>query len=410
MSTEEIYSAFKDNLKKSVNDVRLGTITRGYKYRQNYIFGIASSNDRLYYDTIAAMELQACKETELLLGNLCDEYKNKYLFPDDKEHNCDIMIDDGKKIWKVEIKSAPRLAGVAKSFAGDECFVFLMKKCVDSYELISESVMAGQCVNPYLLSDFIKEIFGEKESQKFDKAFANFSDEMKELIGYDVTKVCTDENLRQLKDELDTALSKYVFVDKEGKLDSWELQQLESCFRNNYDVLLANRLFAESFLTSEWLYLHASTNDNIDNTFIVAGYLKSMEQLLWDVIQVKCNGMPFTTDENGNILTLGADEISDGYTMLQSCADYLYNNYDDILALSFSQKEARFVSKYITKYIAVFRKNYRNGHFHKHNIDGDTSMTVVESIRTVTYELYYLILGMIELDPSEKQDLMDTTW
>lgn len=56
--------------------------------------------------------------------------------------------------------------------------------------------------------------------------------------------------------------------------------------KGRYKLLLGGGDFAMSFLTSEWLFKKYFTLKEMNNTFIVTGYLKSIEQMLWDIIYI----------------------------------------------------------------------------------------------------------------------------
>ena len=43
--------------------------------------------------------------------------------------------------------------------------------------------------------------------------------------------------------------------------------------------------FAKSFYTSEWLYKMNRRDDKLDKTYIITGYIKSVEQLLSSIVQ-----------------------------------------------------------------------------------------------------------------------------
>ena len=99
-----------------------------------------------------------------------------------------------------------------------------------------------------------------------------------------------------------------------GDLNNYNFGNIKNRFiaQGRYSLLLGNRDFAKSFLTSEWLFKKYFSLEEMDNTFIVAGYLKSIEQLLWDIIYLIGQGRQIrggtVEEDNGNAIdtTLGS--------------------------------------------------------------------------------------------------------
>ena len=166
---------------------------------------------------------------------------------------------------------------------------------------------------------------------------------------------------------------------------------LASRFLNlgRYELLLGESDFAKSFLTSEWLYKKYFSLQELDNTFIVAGYLKSIEQLLWDIIYIIGQGRQVRG------VNIEQDNFEDIDTTLGSL-QYFITNYsnDDLFETAFGTS-TRFVMRYLRSQLSVWRAKYRNGYFHKHNLEDKEKINL---IREETFFLYLLILGSISLD------------
>ena len=155
-------------------------------------------------------------------------------------------------------------------------------------------------------------------------------------------------------------------------------------------MLLGNRDFAKSFLTSEWLFKKYFSLEEMDNTFIVAGYLKSIEQLLWDIISLVGQGRPIRGG------TVGANSPSNHIdTTLGSLQGFLtdYDN-DDLFSTVFHTSK-HFVMNYLGAQLSDWRSKYRNGFFHKHNLEDREK---IDAIRDETFFLYLLILGTLSLN------------
>ena len=74
MSTELIYSQFKESIKSAVHTTKISSIAKTGRFSADYLFGIESSEDKLYSSVIRDMEETALREVDKLLENLCKAY------------------------------------------------------------------------------------------------------------------------------------------------------------------------------------------------------------------------------------------------------------------------------------------------------------------------------------------------
>ena len=235
-----------------------------------------------------------------------------------------------------------------------------------------------------------------------------FKDEMHHAIGYQVTELCSPYHQQKLREELDTELKEmdYDAIKLRGFAEiSAENPNINDLNQRNYGIikdtyinggryklLIGNADFAESFVTSEWLYKKYFFLDDLDNTFIVAGYLKSIEQLLWDIIFITGNGRQmdgiYIAEEN-------VDAIDKTLGSLQHFLNTWSN--DDLFRSDFGNAK-HFVMSYLNRRISHWRKAHRNGYFHKHNLK---KKETIQAIREETCFLYFLILGALKLSSQE---------
>ena len=169
--------------------------------------------------------------------------------------------------------------------------------------------------------------------------------------------------------------------------------------KKRYKILFGNRSFAKSYLTSEWLFKKYVMLPEMDNTFIVSGYLKSVEQLLWDILKIKGINRLIRTSNNSDASIDGSDDIDVTLGNIQ----YFLSDYDnrDLFDKSF-KKNQRAVSCYFRNQLGRWRNYYRNGYFHKDNLQ---DIKLVEIIRNQTIYLYFLILGSLSLNVSDIEAL-----
>ena len=153
--------------------------------------------------------------------------------------------------------------------------------------------------------------------------------------------------------------------------------------------------FAQSLLTSEWLYKKYVMLEQLDNTFIVAGYLKSVEQLLWSIIKLTGRGK-FIKDKK--IGTAKEDEID---TTLGSLEHFVGDDANSDLFIDAFNNNT-FVIKYIKRQISSWRAKKRNGLFHKSQLKDKAK---IDDIRQETIFLYFLILGSLKLTDDQVKKL-----
>ena len=247
---------------------------------------------------------------------------------------------------------------------------------------------------------------------KFLHSMKDFKAEVHQVIGYRITELCSSANRVKLKKSLLTELKEFDYKTvKEEKntilkgaknyveLSDTDFLHIYERFQTNelYKLLLGDMDFAKSFLTSEWLYKKYFTLSELDNTFIVAGYLKSVEQMLWDIVLILGKGRTIQntliSDENLNLLnkTLGSlEHFFEDRANLDLFRDVFGNNKG-------------FVVKYLKSQIDLWRINYRNGYFHKRKLN---ERSTVENIRKETVYLYMIILGSIDLTSENILSLM----
>lgn len=412
-----IYTEFKKKLISEFELKRDLLVLKSKGRKLEPLFGIKSDNDKLYMDILSAFETIAIQNVENLVAQLC-EVKGVARNPRPESFDVELMVD-GERVYfdfrtqpfSMDTANRARLIGRIQAADAPVKIVFLLKDGVESQRALQifEEKTGIECM---LFEAFLGEIFGKEEEFAFATAMANFKEEMHKVIGYQITELCSPHNLANLKMELNEELKNFDYEsikanrfavlvangeeDKELRKKNFDI--IKNVFINNgrYKLLLGNGDFAESFLTSEWLYKKYFMLEELDNTFIVAGYLKSIEQLLWDIIFMVGKGRKIrkvTIDENNkNVIdkTLGA---------LQSFMSNWSNT--DLFQGAFEGGKA-YVRDYLAIQISDWRNDYRNGYFHKHALKEKAR---IDAIREETFFLYFLILGAVRMTPEQVKKL-----
>ena len=159
-----------------------------------------------------------------------------------------------------------------------------------------------------------------------------------------------------------------------------------------YEIMVGESDFARSFLTSEWIFKKYLYNENLDNTYIVAGYLKSVEQLLWDII--------FRLGQGKYIRGLAIQETdNDDIDKTLGSLEYFITSYenDDIFDRVFAYSK-HFLMRYLRSKLRIWRTYYRNGYFHKDNLKDEEK---IKKIREETIYIYFLLLGSVDLSKDD---------
>lgn len=409
------YKNFKRILLKQLEIERDLIIAQNSINRPESLFQIASADDKKYIKILQTFERIAVRNVEKLVQDLCASYNIKC----DTECEWDMHISIDESSFFVEFRSSPYMFNSAsiqhfvsnvKHCGSPVYLVFLLKDGINTRESLSrfrktiQRIDSSVQINIIIFDDLIKMLFGDDEQYKFEHSMKTFNDEMHQVIGYQITEICSSTNKQKFKSQLHKELRDFDY--RSVKAMHYEaaihttgtpLNLYDSVFdkilnhylsNELYELLLGSEDFASSFFTSEWLFKKYCSTPELDNTFIVAGYLKSIEQLLWDIIRVVGQGRTIhnitVSEENYDIIdnTLGSLEF------FLRCED----NFD-LFRNAFGNSQF-FVIRYLKSQIADWRTHYRNGLFHKDQLNSEE---IITRIRQETIYLYMLILGSIEL-------------
>lgn len=407
-NTVGVYEAFKESIKKEVQNARISTIVRSGRFRADYLFGIENPEDQLYKTVISGMEDAAYRQVEILLYNLCREYGYRAELEAESNRGYDVVIDKNGEIFNVELKSAPSIHRPIMKKSGkpkNVYYVYLLKQSMDSYDLLGRSVLRAPETKAYLFADFIQLLFGEDEMQEFNKAMLHFSEEMRDAIGFQVTEICNEKNLDELRMQMQRDLLTFDYdsvrssINAPVYINERNYGQIKNHFSATYKLLLGSKDFAISFLTSEWLYRHYTSIPGLDNTFIVEGYHKSIEQLLWNIIFIVGKGR--VIGRSGHQVD-GAD-LKPFDIMLGQLKDFLTSPSNADLYNTTFGNNVSYIMAYLETVLKDWTDANRNKYSHKETL---TEEETVERIRKETYFLYLMILGSLHLSSDNIIDLM----
>ena len=254
----------------------------------------------------------------------------------------------------------------------------------------------------------IADMFALLPSEEFPTYLSyvdRFIRDVRKLIGYRTIVVPSQDSLRALKEAFISDIMPDAFREEllEAGVDDDQIGIISKNYwdRELYRALFGNAPFADSLISSEWYYKTHKSFSTLEQTAIIAGYLKSIEQLLYTIVQFS-EGTGKTIKRKGfggPVYIEYSSENKDAIDIsLGSLIGYVgyARHHSDLWAVSRPTKE------FVIGKLRLFRDKYRNDHFHKDNIYSEEE---IEEIRKNTLLLCYLLLGGMFIKDNEKEKL-----
>lgn len=294
------------------------------------------------------------------------------------------------------------------------------------------------------LKTFFDKYFSLNEYDCFSKAVEQYLKEAREHIGYSSIKILSSMNLAVQKTfeekvlaDFDYERYKYQIIDYSNKkvkdflylaesiLPANDFANMENQYikQNMKRTMVGGNDYAESFITSEWLYNSLKGKNNFDYTSVISGYLKSIEQLLFTIVMINVNNnckisMSATKKDRNKARTNGviayAYEGNEWKPTTIGNSGYIYCDFtsDQVIYMDSSIGTFEHFIRYnkhifrnpemaemIADMVCCFRVECRNGFFHTHNLrDWD----IVEKTRSNALFLYFVLVGACII-PAEKE-------
>ncbi|PWB53903.1 MAG: hypothetical protein C3F13_08335 [Anaerolineales bacterium] len=408
MDNSDLYQYTFDSLLKQIKESK-DALSRRYDREKTAlapIFDLGDSDYSLYESIVSVNEGRAVYAVEELLINLFEENNIPYdTYPVDPKFSkmirgepwkfspfSFVMMEDGRKVGYY---FPSRSNYVSKNLEKYDVDCVKVVKMYNPDELAYQDIISvpnqikekrGSSIRLCTLKDIFDSYFGPEEFSAFMDYVNEFNERARCLIGYNTVITPTDDAIEHFKESVSDMLCKYPYRDFIPE-DIFE-SQVEILYNNYisrglYKAMTGDASFADSFISSEWLYRLNQVTNSLDQTGIVSGYLKSVEQLLFTVIQFsKDQGKKIRTRDN-TIAEYTTDNEERIDTTLGSLNAFIESN-SGIFNVS------NFVKRHIVKTIDDWRDKHRNGYFHKENLHN--AEKVVE-IRQEAISLYFLILG-----------------
>ncbi|QCJ40837.1 hypothetical protein FAY30_02330 [Bacillus sp. S3] len=249
----------------------------------------------------------------------------------------------------------------------------------------------------FVTYETLKDLFallGENEYGVYKEYATRFNNSIRELIGYSTVTIPSKDMMDAFKKN---TLDMIKAIDYKKYVPDLRDQQIEIINRNYFErelnrAVLGDSDLAESFLSAEWYYSMHTTTSGLEQTAIVAGYLKAVEQLLYKIVRLSINtGKDIKKKGNRDYIEYSDVNESDADITLASLIGYV-KHYQDLWDVN------KFARYYITDKLTEYRIKYRNDHFHKDNV---YELKEIEEIRDQTLLAFYLILGACSITDDE---------
>lgn len=301
----------------------------------------------------------------------------------------------------------------------------------DRNDYISESLK--QYERYVSLESFFEEYFSPEEYRLYINMTREAVKRANEIIGLRTVRTMSGQNLSNFKESM---LSEYALIPYQNKYYDFSESSSESwdyISKNDYAILnesfIKNKLyqaicgkdnFAKSFITSEYLFHTVGNKELFDYTSVICGYTKSIEQLLYRLLQIN-----LTSSSNRKLWikpSVAKDKIPPSVIaekhpsyegilipfkkeyeqyfsniMLSPMIDFLEHNWN-------GWKVSNTSKNYIIECLRDYARSCRNEHFHKDNI---YDFKTVERIRNNTILVFYYLLGGYRLTNSHEKDILE---
>jgi hypothetical protein len=358
---------------------------------------VMKDDNAVLFDTVTDVSRHSLMvETEILVMRLFTQNNVAYIpFEDDSKYRYMpfIRIENGKRIayiftscitkridWQY-IKEQKKVDGI-KVVA----FVEVQQDTKTLNTIVNEEIRrSGGFVQYETLKDLFN-LLGPDEYSKYKKYVGRFNDQVRKLIGYSTVTIPSEETVQQFKTEKIELLQSYDYreLTKDLYADQVEILNHNYFERGLCRAIIGDANFAESFISAEWYFNTHMATSGLEQTAIVVGYLKSVEQLLYGIIRL-------SIDTGKTIKKKGSNERIE-YTSENE--DFIDNTLGALIGYAKHYSELWGVNNSVKYFITVklteYRERYRNEHFHKNNV---YDIAEIEDIRKQTIFMYYLLLG-----------------
>lgn len=365
-----------------------------------------------------------------------------------------IISDKGKRYGYrfIDLYQDQDVIAILRQSEVDKAFILRTWKPGRADEWISREndqyVAEGHKLKAISIMTFFEQYFGVEEYEDFLSAIDQYLKDGREITGYKSIKYFSTMNLATQKAYLEKILldwqyKSYEFsiIDRTDKRvqnflyfspNLFPITELNTMHKNYisdalYKAMIGDQEFAESFITSEWLFHSLKELKHFDYTAVISGYLKSVEQLLYKIVMLNvdndCKISMSSAKETLNMAkknqittykkylntwTMVPLEGKDKYKYIDLTPTQVQFMDSSIGTFEFFLRNNPHIlvyperSKTIADMVSCFRTECRNGFFHTHNL---SDWKIVETVRSNAIYLYFVLLGGCIIPKTKLSDL-----
>ena len=368
------------------------------KYMTPPIFDLGDDNFNLYKSIVSSNRYATVHEMERLIIRMFEQNNVSYEpANNDSKHKfwpfAFVRKEDGRKIGYVFSLETTPILDIArlKETGVDGVKVISLinpQGYLDTLKtIVTEEEKKYRGFVKFMVLEDLFTLFGSKEFYKYMEYAERYNERVRNLLGYNTVIMPSDEVIQKFRKDKSVMLSEYAYqpllptdIYKE-QADKLMHNYIE---RGLYRAITGTANFADSFISSEWYFSIHKETGSLDQTAIVVGYLKSIEQLLYSVVRLSINqGKTIKKKGSGEFIPFTSDNESLIDNTLGSLIGFM-KHYSDIYDVS------SYLKRHIITTLHEYRDKCRNDHLHKDNVYDDEE---TEEIRDQTIYLYFLILG-----------------
>ncbi len=242
------------------------------------------------------------------------------------------------------------------------------------------------------------------EYETFKEYIDQFNDNAEITTGLTIAPIPTQKALLKKTEKINLEFSSFFFEDCLAKtFTKEEINTLKDLFFHNNILNIDKTSYADSFVSSEWHFdLLVSADGELEQTAIVAGYLKSVEQLLFSMMLSRSNELCFKlfvkkgAEDSGKLVSLSAENKDTLLTMAGNLLSSIDINYKDKNKLDKVYIDT-VIGEKVQNFLHKFFKYTRNGYLHKDNI---YDFEEIKQIRKEAYCAYFLLGSAFKFDIS----------
>ena len=306
-----------------------------------------------------------------------------------------ILTVDGQKTGIVFSVSSD-VGKYYRSFVQDEYEVdcLIIVRLIDPDEEAYDAIIAktnqvnegsGLHLKHMTLKEFWVKHFGEEEYKALVVAINQFNNQAQEIIGFSTVVIPTDATIERFRETTGKMLRERTYsslIPSDVYYSQVRIMEQNYLSQGRWKAMIGRKNFAVSFITSEWYFKMHQLTESFDLTWVAAGYLKSVEQLLYAVIELS-EGTGITIRSTDRTIIEFSKEN-------ESQIDSTLGSLKAVLEHNCLMEVNRYAREHIISTIEDWRKKKRNGYFHKDILQ---SISQLNEIRDAALQLYFLILG-----------------